>query len=68
MACSVTQTALPALSCSSSLRCPNGAVAPIHDARHTSSRAADLHLHVGELECDALFSMILRPNASRSFA
>ena len=44
-------------------------VAPIHDARHTSSRAASISIFMSaSLNAMPWFSMIDRPNALRSLA
>ena len=44
-------------------------VRPIHEARHTSSRAASISIFMSaSANAMAWFSMIVRPNCARSFA
>ena len=72
MARSVTQTATsPALSLhiEPSALSKGTPLRPIHEARHTSSRAASISSRMrASVKAIAWFSMILRPNCSRSRA
>ena len=66
---SPTPRSRPPSACSSSLRRSRTACrcAPIHDARHTSSRAASISVFMSaSLNAIAWFSMIGRPNCTRS--